>query len=353
MKKNNYFKLLISIFTAVIIIMTLLFAAPSRSFADFGDFGGDDDYGYDYDYDDDDYDYDYDYDDDDDYDYDYDDDDDDDYYYYGGDSYSSGGGSSSGSAAGYQSGQSNTWDNITGAFYMLVFYGGAGFLIVFFIVRMLSRRRRRRNNSRPNVNAGATPTSSSSLNTINSYLKEDPAFDQAAFEEKLSNLYVQMQNCWTAKDIEPLRNCFTDAYFTQMDRQLDHYRQHGQTNEVENIAVLDVRLLGWKRESGEDHIIAALKTRITDYVIDDESGNVVKGSRTAEKFMTYEWDLCRTSGKVTGTSNGVSRVVCPSCGAPVDINVSARCEYCGTVLKSDDFDWAICRIRGISQRTNS
>jgi len=350
MKNNRLIKNIILIIVAVITVISLLFAVPIKSRADFGDFGGDDDYGYDYDYDD----YDYDYGDDD-YDNDYDDDDydyddDDDYYYYGGDSYSSGGGSSSDSAAGYQSGQSNTWDNITGAFYMLVFYGGAGFLIVLFIVKKL--RRRRRNNSRPNVNAGAAPTSSSSLHTIASYLNEDPAFDQAAFEEKLSNLYVQMQNCWTAKDIEPLRNDFTDAYYTQMDRQLDHYRQNGQTNVVENIAVLDVRLLGWRREGGEDHIIAAIKTRITDYVINDANGDIVKGSMTAEKFMTYEWDLCRTTGKVTGKSEGVSRVVCPSCGAPVDINVSARCEYCGTVLRSDDFDWAICRIRGISQRTN-
>lgn len=61
---------------SLLLIMLLLTSCGLRAFADFGDYGGDSDYGYDsndsydYDYDSDDYDYDYD-DDDDDYDYDY------------------------------------------------------------------------------------------------------------------------------------------------------------------------------------------------------------------------------------------------------------------------------------------
>ena len=43
--------------------------------------------------------------------------------------------------------------------------------------------------------------------------------------------------------------------------------------------------------------------------------------------------------------------VCPHCGAPIKLNASAKCEYCGSVITSVNTDWAISSMRGISQRT--
>ena len=42
---------------------------------------------------------------------------------------------------------------------------------------------------------------------------------------------------------------------------------------------------------------------------------------------------------------------CPYCGAHVDINHSAVCEYCNSVLTTDSFDWAVSNIKGIAQRS--
>ena len=44
-------------------------------------------------------------------------------------------------------------------------------------------------------------------------------------------------------------------------------------------------------------------------------------------------------------------VVCPNCGAPVAINKSAQCEYCGQVLEISTYDWVLSAVRGISQQT--
>ena len=88
------------------------------------------------------------------------------------------------------------------------------------------------------------------LTPIGEYTKIDPNFNAAALCEKASNLYVQMQNGWTAKNIESLRPYFTDALFTQMERSLQGYAQRGETNVVERIAVLDVTPLGFHRRRG-------------------------------------------------------------------------------------------------------
>ena len=47
----------------------------------------------------------------------------------------------------------------------------------------------------------------------------------------------------------------------------------------------------------------------------------------------------------------VNDLTCPGCGAPLDVNASARCPYCGTVIQQQAQDWVISAIRGIKQQT--
>ena len=77
----------------------------------------------------------------------------------------------------------------------------------------------------------------------------------------------------------------------------------------------------------------------------------MRGSNTAEKFMEYEWDLVRSSGRTTASGTGTTVQSCPHCGAPIDVNHTAVCDYCGSVLTTDTFDWAVREIKGLSQRT--
>ena len=207
---------------------------------------------------------------------------------------------------------------------------------------------RRATNPRP---SGAMRTSIYDVKPIISYSSVDPNFSVEAFKQRLSNIYVRLQNAWQAKDLEPVRPFLTDALYNQYDMQLSNYRHTKTTNVVEHIAVLGISITGWKQQGGEDVIIAVLRSRINDYVIDDATGQVVRGSRTAEKFMEYEYALSRKTGVKTASAKGVRTVNCPNCGSPIDINQSAVCKYCGSTLQAAPEDWVISGIKGLSQRT--
>ena len=196
---------------------------------------------------------------------------------------------------------------------------------------------------------GAAPTTG--LQPVDTIFAWDPAFSPDAITRRLSNLYVQMQNCWTAKDITPLRGDFTDEQFAQYDRQLQRYRDEGQTPVVERIAVLGVSLTGVKQSDVHDILVANLSTRITTYTVNDRTGAVVRGSKTEEKFMRYEWTLVRPKGAQTARQDGDCAFNCPNCSAPVNINQSAQCPYCGSVITKADYDWVISGIKGLSQQT--
>ena len=187
---------------------------------------------------------------------------------------------------------------------------------------------------------------------MSDYLKLDPDFSATGVQEHMANLYVQMQNCWHNKNIEPVRPWLTDAFYNQMEGLLAPMRSKRETDYIERIAVLEASLKGYYQAGGMDFLVAAIRTRITVYTLDDRTGRVVSGSRNREKFMEYEWELTRRSGEKTDRAKGgVKAVYCPHCGAPLDVNASARCSYCGGTVIASSKNWAVCRIRGISQRT--
>lgn len=347
---------------SVLIVIAMLSAMMISASAEFGDFAGDSDYGggydsgYDYDYGDSDYDYD-------------DDDDDKDktkntpYYSYS--DYPDGGNYGGGMFVMDGSGNEilptlliaslsdlSSSDSESGAV-AAIFIVGIALIVIVAVKRRKGSRRSysaSRSNNKP-LPEGATPFDQTQLSPISSYTTVDPNFSEQEMIEKLSNLYVHLQTSWQAKNMEDLRPYFTDAMFNQFNRQLDAYRRNKQTNFVERVAVLGVSFSGWMKQGKDDVIVARLRTRFVDYVAEDETGKLVRGSKTAEKFMEYEWTLTRTSGTTTVQGDGTRTISCPHCGAPVDINKSAKCEFCDSVLTVDSFDWVISNIKGISQRT--
>ena len=248
--------------------------------------------------------------------------------------------------------------DIEGLFWLFGLFGGrySPFAIVVIIglyLLMKSRKKHTgsgsgRQQELPKV-PGATPTTD--LLPIQTLKERDPAFSEEDIKQRISNLYVQMQNCWTAKDITPLRGDFTDAQYAQYDRQLQQYRDQGQTSIVERIAILDVKLMGIKQDEKNDILVTNLATRITFYVINDKTGQIVRGNKNEEKFMNYEWTLIRPKDAKTIPQKADAAFNCPNCAAPMNINQSAQCPYCNSIVSKADYDWVISGIKGLSQRT--
>ncbi len=311
-----------NIFVHILMIMTALslFMTPLQSKADFGDFSGDTDYG--------DSGWDSSWDSDSDYDY-YDDDDEyvDEY-----------GNSIPFSERDFFGKVSYIFDTIIGIVGLLMV---GGFVLLALLPGGSDSKK-----SKPKGAERAT-----NLRPLSEFKTMDPGFDEAAFREHISNLYIKMQEEWHNKDIESLKPYFTDAFYNQSDKQLAQKRKNKQTPCTERVAVLGVDLRGFYQSSGMDHMVVGIRARLIAYTLDDTTGEVISGSKTSEKFMEYEWDLCRKTGVVTEKTDGVKSISCPHCGASLDINHTAKCPYCDSVVTVVNEDWALNNIKGISQKT--
>ncbi|MBQ6878301.1 MAG: TIM44-like domain-containing protein [Oscillospiraceae bacterium] len=189
------------------------------------------------------------------------------------------------------------------------------------------------------------------INDISGLKQRDPGFSESKFLGEVSNLYIRTQDAWTAKDLSSVRPHFTEELYARFERQVRGYIDRGQTNHVERVSVLNAKIVGCTCDSKNDIITVEILSRITDYITDDKSGNIIRGDRNRELFMTYQWTFIRTFGKLSEEEKFVDEKHCPNCGAPIDLNRSAVCEYCGSVCTSSDYNWVVSDIKGIGQRT--
>ncbi len=255
-----------------------------------------------------------------------------------GSTYDSGSNYNSGS---YSSTGSDSFGCLGGSLFTVV-------IIVIVAIVVLRFLRSAKNGGGSSVYTAAAETPGLPFETLK---QKDPAFNEQILLEKVGNQYIQMQNAWQDKKWEPMRAFMTDALYNQMARQLQALIDAKQTNHVERIAVLETRIVRYAVEGDNDVLVVRLSTRITDYTTDDRTGSIVSGSTTRELFMVYDWKLTRQKDKKTLVQPSVTQISCPNCGAPLDINHTGKCPYCGTVVTLSDHDWALSVIKGISQRT--
>ena len=71
----------------------------------------------------------------------------------------------------------------------------------------------------------------------------------------------------------------------------------------------------------------------------------------SKKLRIVEETLRQIAEREGVAADEVREIHCPNCGAPVAINKSAQCEYCGQVLEISTYDWVLSAVRGISQQT--
>ncbi len=275
----------------------------------------------------------------------------------------SGGSDYGGSSGGDSWGGSSSWDSdySSGGY----FYSGSGdssddggggffiFLIIGVIVLVLFFQNKGKMNA-ASQNAGNVATAGTPqgvLKPISTLLAEDPEFSENEMKERISNLYMKLQDAWEGKAWEPMRAHMTEELYNQFARQLDEYIRNHHTNHVDRIAVLSVELRGVRQDEVNDALIARIKSRIVDYVVDDNTGALISGSKTKELFMEYEWTLIRSRGVKTEHNDHPETVNCANCGAPLDLSYSAKCGYCGSVTVNSQYDWVISAIKGISQRS--
>lgn len=226
---------------------------------------------------------------------------------------------------------------------------GFGTVIIIIIVAIIISANSKKGQGQRNYNATAIPTRPMpTVDTSKSHVyaetikKFDPNFSEEKMLSFAKDLFVKLQNAWTARDWEPMRPFETESLFEQHKAQVQGYIDTNRINVMDRIAVNYATLYNFRQEGDRDILEIALKSTMKDYIIDAKTKQLLEGSKTQDRTTIYKLTFERKTGVLTeeGTAK-VKTTNCPNCGAPTEITSAGKCEYCGSVITTGANTWVL------------
>jgi hypothetical protein len=161
---------------------------------------------------------------------------------------------------------------------------------------------------------------------------------------------MTLQTAWTTRDWSKIRPFEKEELFKQHELQLEEYKRLGRINIIERVNIKEAYLNRYERDDDYEYLTVFIKARMGDYIIDEKSGELIKGNKDVEYELGYLIGFIRKNGIKTDVNmSNHSTTNCPNCGAPTTVTSAGQCEYCDSVITSGEFDWVMYEYEGANQ----
>lgn len=217
---------------------------------------------------------------------------------------------------------------------MFLFSVGGPVIFTVLMVKLLTKSNRSRNMYTTPVR---TKLDDSEIKNI------IPNFNSKEFLEEAFDIYKRVQIAWMNFDLDSVRDVITDEMYNMYSSQLDTLSVKGEKNIMENMILQDSYVSAIKEQNGIVTLTVISDIKQNDYIIDEKTGNVLRGNKNTVMYMTYELKFAKSlNAKVDK---------CPNCGADLgEMNGSTVCQYCGSKIVSDGGNWVLTEKNAIAQR---
>jgi hypothetical protein len=176
---------------------------------------------------------------------------------------------------------------------------------------------------------------------------KDPAFELMAFFDRSRRLFVEVQEAWFRRNLEPVRRFLSDSTFTRLSTQLRIMQANGVRDAIADIQVLDLQIIGLEQTQFFDSVHVRVKASMRDddapASATDEQARALAQRKAPETF-TEVWTFLRRPGVTTDASKDLAQGHCPNCGAPFNGGAANTCEHCGAIVNSGQYDWVLAEI---------
>ena len=181
----------------------------------------------------------------------------------------------------------------------------------------------------------------------------DRDFDATAFLEWAKEVFFKLQYAWMDRDWEQARPFESPELYATHERQLQEYKRLGRINILERININNAYFFSLVKDRDWETLSVVMHVRMVDYIVDEHTREVLKGTPGKDCFMSYFYVFKRKAGvKTLSAKQEVDTIACPNCGAPTHVVSSGKCEYCNFVITVKDHGWVLADIIGIKPPYN-
>ena len=144
--------------------------------------------------------------------------------------------------------------------------------------------------------AGAPPRDSASDAGLRKMGEGDASFSEQAFIGLAKENFIRFQSAWTARDLEPVRDLMDKEIYGEVQRDIEGLRSEGKINKLDDVDIKNAEIVEAWNEEGFEFITVRYEASLCDYVVDERSGDIVKGNRTQRVNFSEHWTWVRPEG---------------------------------------------------------
>lgn len=180
----------------------------------------------------------------------------------------------------------------------------------------------------------------------------DSDFMGEAFLTWANNVFITLQRAWSTRNYTILQPLEKEELFKQHKQQLDEYINSNRINIRNNIKISTSYLHKYERNREYEYLTVYMDTSMADYIIDANTKFVLSGYPNSIKQTRYLLTFMRKRGFLSNSEcNKTRSKSCPNCGASLSIANSGKCDYCGSIISTEDFNWVLSCINSITPNT--
>ena len=176
--------------------------------------------------------------------------------------------------------------------------------------------------------------------TLAEYKNIDTMFNESMFITKVNNIFVKLYTSIMMDKLNEVDHFISDEVMAYAQGILNNVKSQGCRQMYDELNVKDSQIVNVEVKQDVYEIKVFLQSRYMDYIINLSNGSVISGDDTRRIKVDYNLTFTK---KIEAKEQGITRK-CPTCRAPLSVNTSGVCEYCGSIYNQEDYDWVLTKL---------
>lgn len=176
--------------------------------------------------------------------------------------------------------------------------------------------------------------------TLTEYKSIDTTFNESMFITKVNNIFVKVFTSIMMDKLNEVDHFVSDEVMQYAQSILDNAKNQDCRQMYDELNVKDSQIVNVEVKQDVYEIKVFLQSRYMDYIINLSNGSVISGDDTRRIKVDYNLTFTK---KIDAMEQGITRK-CPTCRAPLSVNTSGVCEYCGSIYNQEDYDWVLTKL---------
>jgi len=171
--------------------------------------------------------------------------------------------------------------------------------------------------------------------------KEDSTFSESAFLAKVDHVYVMLLTSLMFEKLERVEHKVSPNLYNKYKKILGQLVLENKRQMYDELNVKTSKITNCFSDDYKWTVEVKLIARYLDYIVDRETSTYISGNcqQRTEKEQTLLFE------KIKSAKQEQLAKKCPGCGANMDVNHTGKCEYCGTIFNTADYDWILVDIK--------